>query len=269
MQEGAKRMTELRKDILRNVKRIVVKVGTSVLTDENGRLDSARIAAIVSQVCRIKEKGIDVIIVSSGAIGGGMGILGLKARPTSISHKQAAAAIGQIQLMKLYDDFFKAKGKNIAQVLLTQDDFSNRTRHANAKTTLLTILQYHAVPIINENDTTATDEIKLGDNDRLSGLVANLVEAQLLVILSDVDGLWDQDKKIIDTVQRITYDVERLAKGTTKQTSTGGMVTKLQAAKAVTQNGAACVIANGRTEDILVNVLACQATGTLFLPQKD
>ena len=260
-------MTELRKNMLKNVKRMVVKVGTSVLTDENGRLDSGRIGSIVSQVCRIKEKGVDVIIVSSGAIGGGMGILGLKARPTSISHKQAAAAIGQIQLMKLYDDFFKAKGKNIAQVLLTQDDFSDRIRHANAKTTLLTILQYHAVPVINENDTTATDEIKFGDNDRLSGLVANLVGAELLVILSDVDGLWDENKKIIDTVQKITHDVERLAKGTTKQTSAGGMVTKLQAAKAVTQNGSACVIANGRAENVLVNVLAGEVTGTLFLPQ--
>lgn len=260
-------MIELRKKILKDIKRVVIKVGTSVLTDEHGRLDSEVIGRLVSQICHVKDKGIDVLIVSSGAIGGGMGILGLKARPTSISHKQAAAAIGQIQLMKLYDDFFKAKGKNIAQVLLTQDDFSDRIRHINAKTTLLTILDYQAVPIINENDTVATDEIKFGDNDRLSSFVAKLVDAQLLVMLSDVNGLWDENRQVMHTVQKITHDIEKLAKGTTKQTSTGGMITKLQAAKTVTENGAACVIANGHTENVLVKVLDAEIIGTLFLPQ--
>lgn len=258
-------MIELRKNILKNVKRVVIKVGTSVITGEHGRLDSLKVGGIVSQICRVIDKGIDVIVVSSGAIGAGMGILGLKARPTGISHKQAAAAIGQIQLMKLYDDFFKAKNKKIAQVLLTQDDFSDKKRYLNAKATLLTILQYHAAPIINENDTIATEEIKFGDNDKLSGLVAKLSDAGLLIILSDVDGLWDENKNIINTVDKITADVEKLAKGTTKEISTGGMITKLQAAKAVTKEGIACVIANGHTEDIILKVLNAENIGTLFL----
>lgn len=260
-------MKELRKNILKNVKRIVIKVGTSVLTDEQGMLDSSRIGSIVSQICRLKDKGIDVIIVSSGAIGGGMGILGLNARPASISHKQAAAAIGQIQLMKLYDNFFKAKAEIIAQVLLTQDDFLDKKRHLNAKHTLSVILEYGAVPIINENDTIAIDEIKFGDNDKLSALVAELTDAQLLVILSDVDGLWDEKKEVMRVVDKVTPDIEKHAKGTTKETSTGGMVTKLQAAKMATEKGIACVIANGHIENIIAMILDAENAGTLFLPQ--
>src|SRR3989338_7695936 len=171
-------MIELRKNILKKVKRIVVKIGTSVLTDKHCMLDPEKIGHIVAQVSQIRDKGIDVVIVSSGAIGAGMGILGLKTRPSSISKQQAAAAIGQSQLMKLYDNFFKARNKVAAQVLLTQDDFSNRKRYLNAKNTLFTILDYKAVPIINENDTVAIDEIKLGDNDRLSSLVCNMIEAE-------------------------------------------------------------------------------------------
>jgi len=260
-------MKELRKKALKNLKRIVVKVGTSVLTNEHGRLDSRRISSIVSEICRIKDNGIEVIVVSSGAIGGGMGILGLKARPTSISHKQAAAAVGQIQLMKLYDDFLKAKGKIAAQVLLTQDDFSDKKRYLNAKNTLSTILKYGAVPIINENDTIAIDEIKLGDNDKLSALVAELADARLLIILSDVDGLWNENKEVICMVEKITPDIEKHAKGTTKEVSTGGMITKLQAAKMATEKGIACVIANGHAENIISTVLDAENTGTIFLPQ--
>jgi glutamate 5-kinase len=260
-------MVEIRKKILKDVKKIVVKVGTSILADANGSLDSSKVGHVVSQICRVADRGIDVIVVSSGAIGAGMGILGLKARPADISKKQAIAAIGQIQLMKLYDDFFKAQNKIPAQVLLTQDDFSDKKRHLNAKHTLFTILEYKGVPIINENDTTAIEEIKFGDNDKLSSLVANLVNAQLLVILSDVDGLWGENKETIGIVQRVTNDIERLARGTTKQISTGGMVTKLQAAKTATEAGAACVIANGHTENVLVKVLDGENIGTLFLPQ--
>lgn len=258
-------MTEQRKKLLSSVKRIVVKIGTSVLAGEHGRLDPKKISAIVEQICCIKDKGIDTIVVSSGAIGAGMGILGLKARPTSISHKQAAAAIGQIQLMKLYDDYFKAKAKRTAQVLLTQDDFSDRKRYMNAKRTLFTILDYQAVPIINENDTIATDEIKLGDNDKLSGLVCHLAEAGLLIILSDVDGLLDERKHVISVVDKITPEIERLGKGTTKEISTGGMVTKLRAAKLVTENNASCIIANGHTENIICRILNAENIGTLFL----
>lgn len=257
-------MTQSRADVLKNVKKIVVKIGTSVITGEHGRLDKRRMESIVSQICQVKDKGIDVIIVSSGAIAAGMGILSLKARPTSISHKQAAAAIGQIQLMKFYDDFFKAQGKKIAQVLLTRDDFRDKKRYLNAKATLSTILEYQAVPIINENDTIAIDEIKFGDNDNLSGLVAKLSDAGLLLILSDVDGLWDENKNIINTVGRITPEIEKLAKGTTKEVSTGGMVTKLEAAKAVTKEGIACVIANGHKENVISKVLNAENIGTFF-----
>lgn len=260
-------MVELRKKILKDIKRVVIKVGTSILTDEHGRLDSQKIGRIASQICHLRDKNIEVIMVSSGAIGGGMGILGLKARPSDISHKQAAAAIGQIQLMKSYDDFFKARGEVAAQVLLTQDDFSDRKRYINAKNTLFTILDYKAIPIINENDTIAIEEIKFGDNDKLSSLVADLVDAKLLIILSDVDGLLDIDKQVINIVEKITLGIEKLAKGTTKHISTGGMVTKLQAAKTAAASGAACVIANGHTENVLVRVLAGENVGTLFLPQ--
>jgi len=263
--EGVK-MIELRKKILKGVKTVVIKIGTSVLAKDGGKLDSKKIEHIVSQVCRIKGKGLNIVLVSSGAIGGGMGILGLKARPASISHKQAAAAIGQIQLMKLYDDFFKAKGLAVAQVLLTQDDFRDKKRYLNAKNTLQTILDYGAVPVINENDTVAIDEIKFGDNDKLSSLVANLIEAQLLIILSDVDGLWDENKKTIELVERVSADIEKLAKGTSKEISTGGMVTKLAAAKTAILGGTACIIANGHTENILIKILGGESLGTLFLP---
>jgi len=257
-------MTQLRVNVLKNVKKIVVKIGTSVITGEGGMLNQRRIESIVSQICQVRDKGIDVIIVSSGAIAAGMGILSLKSRPTSISHKQAAAAIGQIQLMKLYDYFFKVNGKKIAQVLLTRDDFRDKKRYLNAKATLSTILEYKVIPIINENDTIAIDEIKFGDNDNLSGLVAKLVDAGLLLILSDVDGLWDGNKNVINTVRRITPEIEKLAKGTTKEVSTGGMITKLEAAKAVTKEGIMCVIANGHIKNIVSKVLSAETVGTFF-----
>lgn len=260
-------MTELRKKILENVKRVVVKVGTSILTDEHGKLSPEKIGQVVSQVCCLKDRGVDFAVVSSGAIGAGMGILGLKNRPAGISMQQATAAIGQIQLMRMYDDFFKTKKKLTAQVLLTQDDFSDRKRCLNARNTLLTILSRQIVPIINENDTTSTEEIKFGDNDKLSSLVCNIIGAELLIILSDVDGLLRENKELIAAVEKITPDVERLAKGTTKQTSLGGMTTKLQAAKAACAGGAACVIANGHARDIIVKILEGENAGTLFLPQ--
>jgi len=268
MEKGQfKMIAELRKKILKDLKRVVIKIGTSVLTDEHGRLNAHRISSIVSQVCALKEKNIDAIIVSSGAIGGGMGVLGLKMRPQDISKKQATAAIGQIQLMKLYDEFFKEKSRTIAQVLLTQDDFSDKKRFLNARNTLFTILDYKAVPIINENDTVAIDEIKFGDNDKLSSLVTDLAHAQLLIILSDVDGLWDENKNVINIVDKVTADIEKLAKGTTKETSTGGMITKLQAAKTVTSNGANCIIANGHSQNIISKIFNAEDVGTLFLSQ--
>jgi len=259
-------MIESRKD-LKHAGKIVVKIGTGALSDEQGRLDSGSLAHLVSQICHIKDNGASVIIVSSGAIGAGMGILGLKLRPSSVSHKQAAAAIGQIQLMRLYDKFFSRKKRHVAQVLLTRDDFSDKKRYDNAKNTISIILDYKAVPIINENDTVATEEIKFGDNDNLSGLVCNMIQAQLLIILSDVNGLLDESNKVVSVVENITQDIEKLARGTTKQISTGGMITKLEAAKKATSGTAACVIANGRQKNVLAKILNGDNIGTLFLPR--
>ncbi len=255
-----------RQKLLSGIKRLVVKIGTSILTGPDAGLDSVKIGQLTRQVLAVKQKGIDAVIVSSGAIGAGMAVLGLTSRPSCLSKKQAAAAIGQIQLMNLYDKYFKSEGCVTAQVLLTGDDFTDKARYLNAKHTLFTILDYKAVPIINENDTVSTDEIKFGDNDKLSGLVCNMLGAGLLVILSDVDGLLDEGKELISIVNKITPAVERLAKGTTKQSSTGGMITKIQAAKAQTARGGACIIANGNTRDILLKIVQGEDVGTLFLP---
>lgn len=248
---------------------IVVKVGTSVLTKDN-LLEAAQLKNIVAQVSVLKKMGIDVVLVTSGAIGAGMGLLGMTSRPKQLQQLQAVAAIGQSHLMKLYGAFFKAKHLLTAQVLLTQDDLRDRTRYLNAKHTLKKLLDYNAIPIINENDTVSTEEIRFGDNDRLSSLVANLVEADILIILSDIDGLYSpKTKRIIPTVMQITSEIEKFASDTAKQISVGGMITKLQAAKIVITSGITCVIANGRRPDVLLRIVNGKKEGTVFLPKFD
>ncbi len=258
----------MRKKLFSNIKRIVIKVGTSVLTSGNYTLSRSRIRELASQVSGLVEKGFEVFLVSSGAIGAGMGVLKLSKRPHQLPLQQALAAIGQSRVMKYYDEAFKKKGLVVAQVLLTAEDLASRQRYLNAKNTVFTLLDNGVIPIINENDTVSVDEIKFGDNDKLSSLAANLVSADLLVILSDVDGFYDENSSLIRVIEEVTPRIERLARGTLKEGSVGGMFTKIQAARIATTSGIPVLIANGREKNILLKALAGEEKGTLFLPRR-
>jgi glutamate 5-kinase len=248
-------------------RRIIVKLGTGILTTKNYHLNKVRIKNIVSQIAALIERDIQVILVTSGAIGAGMGLLGLSSRPKLLPKQQAAAAVGQSHLMKVYNAFFKQHNLLSAQILLTRDDLSNRKRYLNARNTLLTLLDSKVIPIINENDTVAVDEIKFGDNDKLSALIANLLKADLLIILSDVDGLLNSKRSVISVVEKIVPDIERhVIKGKSAR-GTGGMISKLEAAKVCAAAGIACIVANGKVPGILLKLLDKEDMGTLFLPR--
>ncbi|MFH1753399.1 MAG: glutamate 5-kinase [Candidatus Omnitrophota bacterium] len=255
--------------------RILVKIGTGVITSSGNALDKRKIEGLLSQIVKIMDRGIEILIVTSGAIGAGMGVLKKCARPQSLPELQACAAIGQNKLMNMYDAYLKSKGYVGAQILLTQDDLTDRKRYLNAKNTISTLVEEGVIPIINENDTVSTEEIKFGDNDRLSSLVANLAEADLLVMLSTVEGLceYDRVKKIplrcIGIVDKITREIEDLAISQKSKTGMGGMVSKLQAAKIATSSGIPCVIANGNKKDILLNIVDGKRAGTLFLAGRE
>jgi len=248
----------------------VIKVGTAILSKDSGRLDSARIASIVSQICALKKQGHRVVLVSSGAIGAGVEAIGLKIRPTNLNQLQACAAVGQGKLMKFYEQNFKKNGKHAAQILLTKEDFVSKKRVLMAKHTINSLLNdFNAVPIINENDTIAIDEIKFGDNDKLSARVAKFVGAHTLIILSDVDGLYNpKTNKVINIVKKIGADIKKMAQPSKSRLGRGGMVTKIEAAKMVTTSGIKCIIANGRTKDVLLRLSKEKALGTRFLPSK-
>ncbi|MFH1457922.1 MAG: glutamate 5-kinase [Candidatus Omnitrophota bacterium] len=248
----------------------MIKVGSSLFYSKGHGFDSRVLHQIVRQVVAVKKSGKEVVIVSSGAIALGMHILKWSQRPKELHRLQAAAAIGQNELIDKYRDFFKGKGIHIAQVLLTWDDFNDRKRYLNAKNTFCELLRHYNVPIVNENDSVSTEEIRFGDNDRLSALVASLISADMLIILSDVDGLLEKDKKtIVRTVEEITPSVRALAFPTSKHTCRGGMISKLEAAKMATDSGMPCVVANGRKKNIILSVLKePQGFGTLFLPKK-
>jgi len=253
---------------MQKYKRIVVKVGTKVMTSKDRALDPARISDIAAQISSVKDKGVDVILVTSGAIGAGMSLLSMKKRPMDLAELQATAAIGQSHLMHLYSECFKDRGYKVGQILLTQEDLNDRKRYLNIKNTINALLKHRAVPIINENDTVATDEIKCGDNDRLSSLVADLCESDALIILSDVDGLLDEEKNVIPLVGEITQKVLKLGGKSHCDLGTGGMATKIDAAKNVTKAGIECVIANGREKNILGRiVLLGEDVGTKFTSQ--
>jgi len=260
---------KLRKEILGKVNRIVIKLGTGLLTDAQNHLARAHIERLVAQVAALHQQKKQILVVSSGAIGAGMAELGLKQRPKRLDELQAAAAIGQSKLMAVYDELFGKFSITVAQVLLTHDDLKNRTRHLNAHNTLATLLGHGAVPIINENDTVSVDEIKFGDNDRLGALTATLIDADLLIILSHVDGLLDKKEQVIATVPEITREIEALAGGTDRLTSVGGMKSKIDAAKIVTRAGIPLVIANGDRANVVRDVLAGEEVGTIFLPHAD
>ena len=231
--------------------RIVIKVGTSTLAHATGRLNIKRTGELCKVVSDLKNAGHEVVLVSSGAIGMGVGKLALNKKPTDIPTKQAAAAVGQCELMYTYDRLFNEYGHTVAQILLTGSDFTATDRHENFNNTIKRLLELGALPIINENDTIATDEIKVGDNDTLSSLVAVSVKADLLVILSDVDGLYsadprkDENAKLIEEVRAITDEIITLAGDAGSSLGTGGMKTKLTAAKLCTAQGVDMVIANG------------------------
>jgi len=260
-----------RKSLFSGVKRVVVKVGTGVLTTSNNRLDSSYIEELVEQVVYLKKKKeIDVALVTSGAIVAGVFSLGLKKRPRELSKLQAAASIGQTSLMRIYERLFKERGFSVGQVLLTRDVIEEGERRQNAKNTLLTLFKYGVIPVVNENDTVAVEEIKFGDNDTLSALLTLLVDANLLIILSDVDGLYTSDPhqkkgKLIPLVEKIDNKIESLKEGKSSL-GTGGMATKIEAAKLISSKGKYTIIANGREKNVLRRIFSGEEIGTLFLP---
>lgn len=251
------------------IKRVVVKVGGSVLAASGRGLDKTRIKNIVEQVASLADKGIEVVLVSSGAIASGMGVLNMKCRPGTLSCLQATAAIGQGLLIQSYNDLFKKYKKICAQVLLTRDDFNERQRYINARNTFFTLLEYKAIPIVNENDTVSTEEIKFGDNDYLSALVANLIEADLLIILSDVEGFCKgtgENRHVVPIIEEINSEIKSQATDTAKRNiSTGGMISKLDSARIVIDSGIPCIIASGKVQNVLLRILDGEQIGTLFL----
>ncbi len=251
---------------------VVIKIGTNLLADKARGIDGARIDSIAKSVSSLRAAGRNVVIVSSGAIGAGVAALKLSERPRTIPEKQATAAIGQPLLMEAYENAFRKHRQPIAQLLLTKDDFAERARYVNAKNTFAALFERGVVPIVNENDTVAVEEIKLGDNDNLSAMVATLIEAAVLIILSDVDGLYTADPsrdggaELVRIVDRITPQVERYAKRTRGELSTGGMATKIEAAKRCIGAGIAVVITNGARPDAVGEIFAGNISGTVFLP---
>ena len=264
-----------RLEMTQAVRRLVVKVGSSVLASKGRRLDPCRIHHLVFELSGLREEGREVILVSSGAILAGLNQLKWEKRPKDIPLKQAAAAIGQSRLMWAYQEAFQFQGQMVAQVLLTQDDVRDRSRYLNARNTLQTLLHLQVIPIINENDTVATEEIRFGDNDQLSALVANLVDANLLVILTDTDGLFTADPRrnrgarLISEVPRITPQIDLWAGESSSGMGVGGMSSKILAAKMAVASGIPTIVANGKTEGILGQIMEGKATGTLFLPELD
>lgn len=260
----------IREKYLKDVNRIVVKVGTSTITHKNGLLNFDRIDKIIRQLSDLRNQGKEVVLVTSGAIGVGVGKLGLKVKPSTIPEKQAAAAIGQGILLHIYEKFFSEYGQIVAQILLTKDDITNKTRYTNAKNTFDELLRQGVIPIVNENDAIATHEIKFGDNDTLSALVANVISADLLIILSDIDGLYDADPqknasaKLISHVSEVTKDIDALAGDTSTKQGTGGMITKLRAAKIATSANIYMIIANGSKDNIIKKLLLHEDLGTFF-----
>jgi len=260
----------VRREVIDTAQTLVVKVGTNVLSRPDDSLNEERIADLCEQIHRVRETGRRVVVVSSGAVGAGLGVLGLSERPRDLPHLQAAAATGQAQLIRQYDHALRRHGYHAAQILCTGNDFHQRDRYLNIRNTLNTLFEYGAVPIVNENDTVSVREIRFGDNDRLASLVTTLLNEPLLVILSVVDGLYDGDPNA-ETSQLIRqvseWDDKLLAMASADQSrrGTGGMRTKLQAIKTATAVGENVILANGTTPGVLDQILAAEEVGTLFL----
>ena len=254
--------------------RIVLKIGTSTLTYPSGRLNIRHVEALVKVISDLKNAGHEVILVSSGAIALGIGKLRLRERPSDIPTKQAAAAIGQCELMYIYDRLFSQFDHSIAQILLTADDVGHDERKTNFENTMERLLELGVIPVVNENDTVATAEIRVGDNDTLGAITACSVHADLLVLFSDIDGLFTDDPrknpeaKQITEVREITPEIEALGGGAGSENGTGGMITKLKAAKIVTENGCDMVIANGNAPETLYDIVEGKPVGTRFVGKR-
>ena len=268
-------MADLRRKYVRPAKRVVVKIGSRVLSSERG-LHARRIGRLVRELAGLNDQGKKLVIVSSGAIASGMSRLGLTKRPTDLPQEQALAAVGQIRLMALYENSFAGYQKQVAQVLLTHEDLANRKRYLNAKHTLKTLLDWNIIPIVNENDTVAVDEMKFGDNDQLSALVATLMEMDLLVILSDVDGLFDRDPRSNEDARLVPVVTDlaaaKMAAHDTRPSDLGrgGMFSKLCAAEQASHAGIPTIIANGRERDVLGGLFdGTRESGTLVLPEEN
>ena len=266
-----KNQTKTREELLKNIHRIVVKVGTSTLTTEDGNLNIDKIKKIALELSNLSNKGYDVALVTSGAVGAGMGVLGIEERPKTLTEKQAVSAIGQVSLMHLYQTFFHEHGKVIAQLLLTKGEFSDRRRYLNARNVCNTLLNRKIIPIINENDAIVSDELKVGDNDTMSALVSGLIDADLLIILSDVDGLYNKnphkynDANLMEIVGDINEDIKKMAGGEGSKFGTGGMITKIIAAEMSTKIGTNLVIAGGDDPVNITRIVEKENIGTLFV----
>ena len=265
-----KRQTNRREEILENIQKIVVKVGTSTLTNEDGSLNIEKIKKIVSELSNLSDKGYDVVLVTSGAVGAGMGKLNMTERPKTLSEKQALASVGQVALTHLYQLLFQEYGKIIGQILLTRGDFSDRRRYLNARNVCNTLLKNKIIPVINENDAVVSNELKVGDNDTLSALVSGLIDADLLIILSDVQGLYNknpqkyEDANLIEIVGKIDDDIKKTADGEGSKFGTGGMITKIIAAEMATKIGTNMVIASGDDPKNISRIVEKENIGTLF-----
>lgn len=267
---GLPSLRGVHRESLKTASRLVVKLGTGILTDSRKQPDFAQMERLAAQLAAQRRAGREVVVVTSGAVGAGMGVLGYEKRPADLSELQACAAVGQSRLMSTYGALFREHGMAVAQVLLTHDDLEHHERHLNARNTLCTLLARGVIPIVNENDTVSFTEIKFGDNDRLSALVATLLPADLLVILTTVDGVIENygqpGARVVPRVERIDAALEAQAGGTASATAVGGMKSKLDAARIVIRAGIPMVIAPGRRPDTLARVLAGEEVGTLFVP---
>jgi glutamate 5-kinase len=262
----------VRQEVVALARTVVVKVGTNVLTDADGMLDRDRVQSLADQVQRLRAAGRKVVLVSSGAIGAGVGELALGKRPTDLRHLQACAAVGQSVLMRAYQEALAPHGVHTAQLLLTASDFDHRARYLNVRNTVLSLLEWDCLPIINENDTVSVAEIRFGDNDHLAAMVTNLLQAPFLVLLTNVDGLYaadpatDPQAELLSTVPMIDGEVTGFAGASKSALGMGGMRSKLRAARLVTAAGESVLMANGTFPNVLDRLFAAEPLGTLFLP---
>jgi glutamate 5-kinase len=264
-----------RKKLLGKVKKVVIKVGTSTLTHKTGLLNFNRIEKLIRSISDLHNQGYEIVVVTSGAIGAGMGKLNLSERPKTLPLKQAVAAVGQVALIHLYQKIFAEYGKVVGQILLTKDDISDRKRYLNGRHTSFALLSQGVIPVVNENDAVVVDEIKVGENDSLSAFVSSLIDADLLIILSDIDGLYDDnpnknpDAKLIKLVEKIDENIKAVAGDAGSKFGTGGMATKITAAEIATESGTNMIIAHGENPEILEKIIKGEEIGTLFLKKEN